>query len=62
MKTINVGDKITTWFSDNLDGKSTVISIVPYTGTFNKFFTHIVRVTSPKTSRGWMELCVKLEY
>jgi hypothetical protein len=32
-----------------------VLAVTPYRGRYD--FTHVVRVTAPRTRRGWMELC-----
>lgn len=56
-----VGDKVLTWFSDNPDGKSTVLEVTPYTGLYTDMYTHVLKLTAPRTSRGWMEMPVKDE-
>ena len=53
---MKVGDKIPTWFSGEPDGLSTILQITPYTGAFPQWFTHVARVTAPRTNRGWMEV------
>lgn len=53
-----VGEKIETWFSDSNDGMSTILSIEPYRGKYRQFFTHVLRVTAPRTRAGWIEICV----
>lgn len=56
-----VGDKITTWFSDCPDGQSTIVAVQPYHSfnpSYRDMFKWVVRVTAPRTSRGWMEMCV----
>jgi hypothetical protein len=50
-----VGGKYPTWFSGSPDGMSVIIAITPYRGRYN--FTHVLRVSAPRTQRGWMELC-----
>jgi len=54
----NVGDKVLTWFSDESDGKSTVLEVIPYTGRYTDMYTHVLKLTAPRTSRGWMEMPV----
>lgn len=53
-----VGDRYPTWFSGQRDGHSTVLAVSPYTGRYD--FTHVLRLTAPRTSRGWLEQAVKL--
>lgn len=55
---VNVGDKISTWFSDRADGLSTVLAVELYRGRYPQWFTHVARVTAPRTQRGWMEICL----
>jgi len=55
---MKVGDKIETWFSDSPDGQSTVLAIEPYRGKYTQDFTHVLRVTAPRTRRGWLEIPV----
>ena len=52
-----VGDRIPTWFSDRPDGLSTVLAVETYRGRFKTAFTHVIRVTAPRTKRGWLEIC-----
>lgn len=47
-----------TWFSDSPDGLSTVLAVEPYRGKYRQWFTHVLRLTAPRTQRGWMEVCV----
>lgn len=56
-RTPQVGQRIETWFSGEADGRSTVLAVRPYTGRYPEFFRYIVRVSAPRTRRGWMELC-----
>jgi len=53
-----IGDKIETWFSGKEDGKSTILEIRPYEGKYKQYCTHVLKVTAPRTKRGWMEICV----
>ena len=55
---IEIGDKMQTWFSDTEDGFSTVLAIYPYVGKYTKMFKRTVRVTAPRTRRGWIPLCI----
>jgi hypothetical protein len=55
---LEVGAEIETWFSDNKSGKSRILSIRPLEDRYRGMFTHIVRVSAPRTRRGWMELSV----
>ena len=57
----NVGDKVLTWFSDEPDGKSTVLEVRPYTGWYKDMYTHILRLSAPRTKRGWMEMPIKAD-
>jgi hypothetical protein len=58
MAQLSVGDLFPTWYSDREDGMSTVISISPYTGSYD--YTHVLRLSAPRTHRGWMEQPIKL--
>lgn len=53
-----VGSQMTTWFSDRADGLSTVLAVEPYRGRYPQFFRWVVRLTAPRTRRGWMEMAV----
>jgi len=55
---VKVGDRVPTWFSEQADGRSTVLAVEPYTGRYPQWFAYSIRVTAPRTKRGWMELCV----
>ena len=56
---MKVGDKYPTWFSDMPDGMSTILAIEPYRSfRYPKMFSFVLRLTAPRTRRGWMELCV----
>jgi hypothetical protein len=60
-KEYKVGDKIETPFSDRPDGMSTILEIYPYHSfreEYRKMFSLVLRVTAPRTKRGWMEICV----
>ena len=57
-KKFKVDDKILTWFSDEPDGMSRILKVFPYTGRYPQWFTHIVRVTSPRVRKGWVEMAV----
>jgi len=58
----SIGDHISTWFSDREDGYSIVMDEPEkYTGRYPESFTHVLRVTAPRTQRGWMEILFKLE-
>ena len=59
MTSYKVGDKISTWFSDADNGMSTVLSVTPYSGRYPQWFKLVIRVTAPRTKRGWMEMCCK---
>jgi hypothetical protein len=56
MSAPKVGDKVLTWFSDKPDGKSTILEVRPYDGCYKQWFKYVVRVSAPRTSRGWMEM------
>jgi hypothetical protein len=53
-----VNDKIKTWFSDKPDGLSTIMEVRKYDGRYTEYFTYILKVTAPRTYRGWMEICI----
>lgn len=55
---MKIGDKIETWFSNSKDGMSTILAIEPYRGRYTQWFKFTVRVTAPRTRRGWMEMAV----
>ena len=52
-----VGDMIATWFSDEPSGLSRVLAVSPYEGRYPQWFKWNLRVTAPRTRRGWMEIC-----
>jgi hypothetical protein len=54
-----VGQQISTWFSDAESGLSTIMDVRPYTGKFKTDYTWIIRVTAPRTVRGWMEMSIR---
>ncbi len=56
MKVPSVNDRISTWFSDMPDGKSTVLAVYPYTGRYKEFFTHVLKLTAPRTHAGSLEM------
>ncbi len=58
---MQVGDRITTWFSARPDGKSTIVAIHPYTGRYPQHFTHVLVLTAPRTYAGTLEMSVKEE-
>lgn len=51
-----VGNRYPTWFSDQPDGLSTILAIEPYRG--REAFTHVLRLSAPRTRRGWLEMAV----
>lgn len=55
---MKVGDRITTWFSDVPDGKSTIVAIHPYRGLYKASFTHVLVLTAPRTRAGTLEMSV----
>lgn len=56
--TFEVGGKLETWFSCQSDGLSTILEVQPYRGRYPQWFTHVLKVTAPRTSRGWLEVAV----
>ena len=54
---IKIGDQIDTFFPGGV-----VFSIEPYTGRYPQWFDVVVRVSAPRTRRGWMEISVKDEH
>jgi hypothetical protein len=55
-----IGSKYPSWFSDRPDGLSTIIEVEPYEGRYPDHFTHVLRLSAPRTRRGWMEMPVKM--
>lgn len=53
-----VGDKIETWFSDQPDHLSTILSVSPYNGKYKDWFKWDIRATAPRTDNGWLEFCI----
>ena len=53
-----VGDPYPTWFSDKPSGCSTILAIEPYRGRYTMYFTHVLRLSAPRTKRGWLEMAV----
>jgi hypothetical protein len=53
-----VGDMMSTWFSDQPDGMSRVLAVEPYRGRYTQWFAWTVRLTAPRTRRGWMEMVI----
>lgn len=51
-----IGDKVETFFSDAPDGKSTVLEVEPYRGRYTQYFTVVLKLTAPRTKRGWIEM------
>lgn len=58
---MKIGDRITTWFSDMPDGKSTITGIYPYRGKYKESFTHVLILTAPRTQAGTLEMSVNEE-
>jgi hypothetical protein len=56
-----IGSKYPSWFSDRPDGLSTIIAVEPYEGRYSDHFTHVLRLSAPRTKRGWMECMVKMD-
>lgn len=48
------GDRIPTWFSDELDGMSTVLEVLPYNGRYPQHFNCTLKLSAPRTRRGWL--------
>lgn len=58
---MKVGDSFKSWFDGgNLDGSSKVLSVEPYQGRYKEHFTHVLRLSSVNTRRGWLEQAVKI--
>jgi hypothetical protein len=55
---LKVNDRVRTWFSDQPDGKSTILGIRPYTGAYPQFFSWVFKLTAPRTHAGWTEMAV----
>jgi hypothetical protein len=47
-----------TWFSDDAGGMSRVLSVEPYRGKYPQWFKWTVKLTAPRTHRGWMEMVI----
>lgn len=62
MATIAVGKRVATWFSARADGMSTILAVAPYQGLYKDMFTHTLRVSAPRTTRGWMEMAVNASH
>jgi len=45
-------DVIKTWFNP----AAKIISVSPYKGRYSLYFKNVLKVTAPKTERGWMEI------
>lgn len=50
---MKVGDQIDVWFPGGV-----VIDWWPYRGKYPQWFKYVVRVTAPRTNRGWLEIVV----
>jgi hypothetical protein len=53
-----VGDMMSTWFSDDASGLSRVLAVEPYRGKYPQWFSWVVKLTAPRTKRGWMEMAI----
>lgn len=53
---LKIGAPYPTWFSGCRDGMSTILGIFPYRGKYE--FTHVLRLSAPRTQRGWIEMAV----
>lgn len=52
---VNIGDRLTTWFSKDIDGKSEIVKILPYTGIYPEWFNKVLVFKCPHL------LCGKIE-
>lgn len=50
---MKIGQQLDTWFPGGV-----VLEFRPYIGKYPQWFTYIVRVTAPRTNRGWLEIVV----
>jgi len=57
-----VGEEYPVWWETN-DGrppgkhKAVIIAVLPYIGRYN--YACVLRLTAPRTNRGWLEMAVK---
>jgi hypothetical protein len=53
---VKVGDSVKAWFTGpDLDGSSTILDIIPYTGTYPELFNCVLQISST-TQRGYCEM------
>jgi len=59
---LKVGDTYPVWWETN-DGqpsgqhRAVILAILPYTGRYD--YDCVLRLTAPRTRRGWLEMAVK---
>jgi len=58
MKEYKIGDTFPVWFNEE---GATILLIRPYTGKYTKYFTHVLKLVSPRTKRGWQERWKQLD-
>ncbi len=51
-----VGQTMTTWFSDRMDRRSTILEVQPYRGRYPQFFDCVLIFSAPRTKRGSLEM------
>jgi hypothetical protein len=48
------------WAGDQPDSSASVLAVWPYVGAHKEWFTHVLQLAAPGTSRGWLEMAVDL--
>jgi hypothetical protein len=61
--TFNVGDEYPVWWEtyDKRPGgqhKAKIFEVMPYRGKFTEHFTVVLKLTAPKTKKGYVEMAV----
>lgn len=61
---LKVGDLYHVWWdtgNDEQPNMAVVMAILPYHGLYSEHFDAVLRLSAPKTRRGWMEMAVRLD-
>lgn len=54
------GDKLQVWWFTNTPGNmATVLAVLPYTGLYKQWFNCVLRLSAPRTNKGWLEMAYK---
>ena len=57
------GDLINYYGTSTDESISTVLADPkPYTGRYTQHFTHVIKISTTRTNRGWIEILFKLEH